>query len=104
MKVAEALVLRKHLAEKVEQLKPIKLNGDQGLFEIKTQRQPVGDGIDQVTLQIPKVELSDVTEEYDRYSKALRILDVRIQEANWVNELDFNEDEYLKKPKKSKEN
>lgn len=38
MKLAEALLLRKHLAMKVEQLKVIKLQGDNGLFEWQSVR------------------------------------------------------------------
>lgn len=83
MKIAEALVLRKHLAEKVEQLKPLKINGDNGLFELKTERVKVSDEVDEVKLQIPKVQLSEVTKQYDMYSKALRELDTAIQSANW---------------------
>ena len=87
--IAEALVLRKHLAEKVDQLKPIKVNGDNGVFELKTQRTKVTDEIDEVTLQVPKVELANITKEYDTYSKALREIDTAIQAANWKYTVDF---------------
>lgn len=87
--IAEALVLRKHLAEKVDQLKPIKVNGDNGVFELKTQRTKVSDEIDEVTLQVPKVELANITKEYDTYSKALREIDTAIQAANWKHTVDF---------------
>lgn len=83
MKIAEALVMRKHLAEKVEQLKPLKLNGDNGVFELKVERVKVNDEVDEARLQIPKVELKDITKQYDMYSKALRELDTAIQAANW---------------------
>lgn len=87
MKLAEALVLRKHLEAKVEQLKPLKLQGDKGLFEVQTERKSVSENVDQITTQVPKVTLKDVTEEYDRYSKALRQLDTAIQQTNWQAEL-----------------
>lgn len=83
MKIAEALVLRKHLEQKVKQLEPLKINGDNGLFEMKTERVKVSDEVDEVKLQIPKVQLADVTKQYDMYSKALRELDTAIQSANW---------------------
>src|ERR1035437_1137218 len=102
MKVAEGLVLRKHLAEKVKQLEPVKLNGEQGIFEIRTQRKKISDEVDEITTQLPRITLKEVTEEYDKYSRALRILDVKIQEANWTNTLDFNEAEYLGAPTKTK--
>lgn len=89
MKLAEALVLRKHLEAKVKQLEPLKLNGEQGLFELKTQRTKVSEEVDEVKLQIPKVTLEDVTKEYDKYSKALRELDTSIQKANWTAECEF---------------
>ena len=89
MKIAEALVLRKHLAEKVEQLKPLKTAGDNGVFEIKTERVNINENVDEVKLQVPKLELKEVTKEYDIYSKALRELDTAIQEANWNSTVNF---------------
>lgn len=90
MKLAAALVLRKHFEAKVKQLEPLKLQGDQGLFEIKTQRVSVGDNVDELKFQLPKVTLEEVTKEYDKYSKALRELDTKIQETNWITELEFD--------------
>lgn len=87
MKLAEALVLRKHLEAKVKQLEPLYLQGEKGLFEIKTERVNINDTVDEVKLQIPKVELANVTKEYDKYSKALRQLDQSIQETNWKTDL-----------------
>lgn len=87
MKLAEALVLRKHLEAKVKQLEPLKVNGDNGLFELKTERRNINENVDEVKMQIPKVELKNVTEEYDKYSKALRQLDTAIQQTNWSAEL-----------------
>jgi len=92
MKIAEALVLRKHLEAKVEQLKPLKLNGDNGLFELKSERVKVSDEVDEVKFQVPKVQLSDVTKQYDMYSKALRELDTAIQAANWQFDVDIKLD------------
>lgn len=91
MKLAEALVLRKHLVAKVEQLKPLKMQGDKGLFELQTQRISAGENVDEVKLQIPKVTLEQVTAEYDKYSKALRQLDTKIQEVNWLTEIEFDD-------------
>lgn len=88
MKIAEALVLRKHLEAKVKQLEPIKVAGENGAFELKTERVKVTDEVDEVKFQIPKVELKSITKEYDMYSKALRELDTAIQAANWQYEVD----------------
>lgn len=95
MKIAEALVLRKHLEAKVKQLEPIKLAGDNGAFELKTERVKVTDEVDEVKLQIPKVELSSITKQYDMYSKALRELDTAIQQANWTAEVDVKLDKAI---------
>lgn len=89
MKLAEALVLRKHLEAKVKQLEPLKMAGANGLFELKTERTKVSDEVDEVKIQVPKVELKDITKEYDLYSKALRQLDTAIQEANWKASVSF---------------
>lgn len=91
MKIAEALVLRKHLVMKVEQLKPVKVNGENGLFELHTERKSINDSVDEVTFQVPKVELANVTAEYDKYSKALREIDTAIQKANWEFEIKFSD-------------
>ena len=96
MKLAEALLLRKQLAQKVDQLKPIKMQGEQGMFETKTQRQAVSDQVDQVTITTPKVLLADITKEFDTYATSLRKLDARIQEANWTAEIDFTAPDGMK--------
>lgn len=92
MKIAQALLLRKQLEQKVKQLEPIKQVGDQGLFEIKSQRKHITENTDEVTFQIPKVTMADVTKEFDKYASALRKLDASIQEANWKHEVDFPEE------------
>lgn len=92
MKIAEALVMRKHLEAKVKQLEPLYLQGEKGLFELKTERVNVSAEVDEVKMTIPKVQLADVTKEYDMYSKALRQLDTAIQQANWVSEVEVTLD------------
>lgn len=89
MKIAQALLLRKQLEAKVKQLEPIKQLGANGLFEIKTQRRNVTADTDEVTFQIPKITLSEVTKEYDKFASALRKLDAAVQKANWEFDLDF---------------
>lgn len=89
MKLAEALVLRKHLEQKVRQLEPVKVNGDNGLFELHTERKNINESTDEIKFQVPKVDLKDVTAEYDKYSKALRELDTAIQRTNWETDIDY---------------
>lgn len=91
MKVAEALLLRKQLAGKVQQLEPLKVAGDNGVFDTKIERVNVNDTVDELKVQVPKVELSEITKEYDYYASELRKLDASIQKANWENEVDYTE-------------
>lgn len=93
MKIAQGLLLRKQLEKKVAQLEPLKLQGDQGLFEVKVNRVNVTTEIDQVTMNVPKVTLGDVTAEYDKYASALRKLDAALQKANWQYELEFTDND-----------
>lgn len=95
MKIAEALVLRKHLESKVKQLEPLYFNGQKGLFEVKTERKTISDNVDEVTMTIPKITMQDLTEEYDKYSKALRELDTAIQAANWQYDVKVTLDKTL---------
>ena len=87
MKLAEALVLRKHLEAKVNQLKPIYDAGERGLFENRIERVKVSEEVDEVKLKVPRVDMADVTKEYDKYSKALRQIDTAIQQTNWTADL-----------------
>lgn len=95
MTLAEALVLRKHLEAKLKQLEPVKQFGDKGALEVQTKRVNINENVDELTMQIPKLTLADVTAEYDKYSKALRLLDTAIQKANWSTDLDYTLDETI---------
>lgn len=105
MKIAQALLLRKQLEKKVAQLEPIRQMGDNGLFETKTRRVNVTEQMDEVAIQVPKLTLSDVTAEYDKYASSLRKLDAAIQKANWEFDVDFadNENPFEKKVAKKAE-
>lgn len=107
MKIAQALLLRKQLEEKVKQLTPIKNIGDQGLFEVKTQRRKINEEVDEVAFQIPKITMAEVTKEYDKFATALRKLDGSIQHANWAYDVDFSDNPFdvdgaEKEPRKAK--
>lgn len=93
MKIAEALLMRKQLAQKVEQLTPLKTAGDNGVFAEKVERINVSETVDEVKLQIPKVELKDITKEYDHYASELRKIDAAIQQANWKYDVEYKESE-----------
>lgn len=85
IKLAEALLRRKELQQKVDSLKHITLRD---LFEPKVKRVKVTDSIDEVTAEVPKLQLNQVTAEYDYYAKQLRLVDAAIQQANWTTEVE----------------
>ena len=89
MKLAEALLRRKELSEKVEQLK--KINVDK-LFEVKVQRKNVTDSVDDIVAAVPKITLNQIAAGYDWYAKQLRKIDAVIQQANWVTEIEVDPD------------
>ena len=89
VKLAEALLRRKELNEKVDQLRKINVDG---LFVVKATRRKVTDDIDDVVAQVPKINLSQVAAGFDWYSKQLRLVDAAIQQANWVTEIEVGND------------
>ena len=91
MKIAEGLLLRKQLEAKVKQLEPLKQWGEEGAFELKSERVKVSEEIEEVKFRIPKLKPSDITKAYDHYATELRKLDAAIQQANWAHDLDYKE-------------
>lgn len=89
IKLAEALLRRKELQQKVEILSKIKEN--QLVYEIRGQRVKVTDGLEELNANYPKLTVAQVTEEYDFYARQLRLIDAKIQQANWTSELDVEE-------------
>lgn len=87
IKLAEALLRRKELQGKVDQLKQIK---DKDIFEVKGKRTKVADDIDDIVLQVPLLSFQEVTQEYNHYSKQLRLVDAAIQQVNWTAEIDID--------------
>lgn len=89
VKLAEALLRRKELNEKIEQLKKINVPG---LFEVKASRKKVTDDVDDIVMSVPKITLAQVAAGYDWYAKQLRLVDAAIQQANWVTEIEVGPD------------
>ena len=85
MKLADALLRRKELQQKVDQLRNIK-NSD--VFEVVMQRRQVSESVDDITAQVPKCELNQVTREYDYYANKLRLIDAAIQQLNWTTDIE----------------
>ena len=90
IKLADALLRRKELALKVAQLLDVKKTPN--LFEVKVTRKAAHEGIDDVTAQVGKLEISQVTAEYDHYASANRRIDSAIQNANWNVEIEVDDD------------
>ena len=88
VKLAEALLRRKELGDRVNRIAAIK---GQDYYEVKAKRINVTESIDDVTAQVPKLLLSQVTAEYDFYAKQLRMVDAAIQQANWTTEVELHD-------------
>jgi ABC-type metal ion transport system substrate-binding protein len=88
VKLAEALLRRKELQEKVNMLRVIK---EQDLFETKTARKPAHEGLDDIIAKVPKLSVNEVTHAFDWHARQLREVDACIQQANWVTEVEVNE-------------
>jgi len=88
VKLAEALLRRKELQAKVQQLNDFK-RAD--LFEVKAQRRNVTESMDDIVAEVPKLTASQVTAEYDFYARQLRLIDSAIQQANWTTEVSVGE-------------
>lgn len=87
MKLAEALLRRKELSEKVKMLAQLKAAS---LFETKVVRKNVTENVDDLTVTMCKLTASQVTAEFDFYSRQLRLIDAAIQQANWTVEINVN--------------
>jgi hypothetical protein len=84
MKVAEALLRRKELTQKVETMRPIT---QADLFTRKVKRINITDSTDEVTIDEPKLVLSEVFAEFNYYCKCLRLIDAAIQQSNWTADI-----------------
>lgn len=82
IKLAEALLRRKELQQKLQVLTQFKQN--QIVYEIRGQRLKISDSFDEFTGTLPKLELNQVTAEYDHCARQLRLIDGAIQHINWT--------------------
>lgn len=95
IKLAEALLRRKELQAKVDQLKSIPT---QSLFQTVGKRVKVTDNIDDLIAQVPKIKPEQLTAASDFYAKRLRMIDALIQQANWTTVMDVDKtimDDYV---------
>jgi len=77
--LAAALLRRKELQQKVDQLKVINVRD---LYEIKAQRKNVTESLDDIVAQVPKLKPEEVTAAFDWHARRLREIDLVIQQAN----------------------
>ena len=89
MKLAEALLIRKELQNKVDRLKQI---DNKALFETKTGRGKCEDGFNDMIAEVSKISFQQFTHCYDWHAKRLREVDAAIQQANWTTEVDVAEE------------
>lgn len=88
MKLADALLRRKELQQKVDQTRSVK-GGD--IYEPVIQRRQINEQLDEITGKVNKLELNQVTEEFDYYANKLRLIDAAIQQLNWTTEIEVSD-------------
>ena len=87
VKLAEALLRRKELQDKVSQLGQIKASD---FVEVKMVRKAINENTDDIVAKVPKFTVAELTKEYDFYARRLRLVDAAIQQANWTTEIDVD--------------
>lgn len=85
VKLADALLRRKELQQKIDVLKNVDAKA---LYELRVERIKVSDSLDEVRAAVPKLTASQVTQEIDWHSRQLRLIDSAIQQANWTCEIE----------------
>lgn len=88
IKLAEALLRRKELAEKLNIVRQIK--DAQLIYQVRNKRIQVTEQVESLDVDYPKLTLSQVTAEYDFVAKQLRLIDALIQQANWTTVLEVD--------------
>jgi hypothetical protein len=102
--LAEALLRRKELSEKVKVLKNFKEN--QLFYQIRGERKKVTEGLDDISADFPRMQAGQVTREHDWHARQLRLIDAAIQQANWTTKIPIDDSimsEYKEPPKEEKE-
>ena len=84
MKLADALLRRKELQQKVDQIRGVK---ESQVFENILQRRQVNEQVDDIVGKVAKLELNQVTKEFDYYANKLRLIDGAIQQLNWTTDI-----------------
>jgi hypothetical protein len=86
--LAEALLRRKELQEKVNVLARVK---DEVLHEVVMTRKKVSDDYDDIVAKVPKIPANELTACYDWHARQLRLVDAAIQQANWNTQIEVQD-------------
>jgi len=89
IKLAEALLRRKELQEKVDRLRKLK---ETDWTEFKANRVNVTEGLDEIKAMVPRVSIQQVDHAFDWHARQLRLIDAAIQQANWNTELSVGDE------------
>ena len=87
VKLAQALLRRKELTEKVKVLTQIK---NSQVFNEHIERIKVDQGLDEIRAKFPKLTASQVIEEFDWHARQLRLVDAAIQHINWTADVELD--------------
>jgi len=88
LKLAEALLRRKELQGKVDQLMQI---NTEALVARLNKRVNINDDWDDIMGTVPKVSAESITARRDFYARQLRLVDAAIQQCNWTTEIEVND-------------
>jgi hypothetical protein len=68
---------------------------ESGVIKTVLRRKKISEDVDDIHAEIPLLSASQVTAEYDFYAKQLRIIDAKIQFANWNTQVDVKREDVL---------
>jgi len=88
IKLAEALLKRKELQERVDRLRSLQ-HAD--FAELKIKRVNVTESTDEVRASVPYFSMQQLTHAFDTAAKNLRLVDAAIQQANWTTEIEVDD-------------
>jgi len=84
MKLAEALLRRKELQDRLARMKTV---DNKEIYEVRIKRVSVAESTDEVTAAVPKITYATFQAEYNHNARALRLIDAAIQQANWTTDI-----------------
>jgi hypothetical protein len=90
--LSAVLLRRKELQDRLARMKPVmEATNRNSLFERQVNRAKIDQGVDEITVAIPKLTWSQFSSEYNLLSSQLRDLDGVIQQANWTTMVEVDD-------------